>query len=140
MSNDDDQIDAGTLLDVELDGGRSIWCWQYLASYTYAHFEVRSSSESCNRAMLEGVRSEAKRVFGDWPIYVLEPTRPAGTLDYPRVRFIGFFTSMPMDDQMHLSSLIVVWFQPAQWPAMDDAALAAIKRLDWERLALDYET
>jgi hypothetical protein len=140
MTTDDGKRDSGTLLQVKLNGGRGIWCWQYLASYTYAHFQIRSSSEECNQEMLRVVRSEAKRVFGDWPVHVLEPARPDGVVDYPKVRFIGFFTSLPMTEPMHLSSLVIVWFQGAQWPAMSDETFAAVKAVDWERLARDYET
>src|SRR5207253_2342500 len=88
--------DAGTLIEVRQPGGRPLWCWQYLASHTYANFLVRTPSEGCNERMLEVVRAEAARVFGDWPVHVIQPVRRPGQIDYPRVRFTAFLTSMPM--------------------------------------------
>jgi hypothetical protein len=74
------------------------------------------------------------------PPLAIEPARPAGVIDYPPVRFTAFFTSLPIREEMHLSSLVVVWFQDRQHPVIGEEALAAMERLDWNRLALDYET
>jgi hypothetical protein len=56
------------------------------------------------------------------------------------VRVTAFFTSLPMRREMHLSSLVVTWFQWGQFPVPDEAGRAALEVVDWERLALDYET
>lgn len=90
--------------------------------------------------MLESVEREAKDLFGEWPVHVIPVVRGQDETDFPRVRITAFFTSMPMQPEMHLSSLIVVWFQRSQWPVPDEGSKAALMSLDWERLALDYET
>ena len=132
--------DSGKLIDVKQSGGRPLWCWQYLASHTYANFMVRTPSEGCNERMLEVVRTEAVRIFGDWPVHLILPVRRPGEIDYPPVRVTAFFTSLPMRDEMHLSSLIAVWFQQDQVPLPDEAGRAALEAMDWDRHALDYET
>jgi hypothetical protein len=133
--------DSGTLIDLQQPGGRSLWCWNYIVAYTYDGFSVRTASEDCNAHMLDVVRHEAARQYGDhWPVHVVPPLRQPGEIDYPRVRVTAFFTSLPIRDEMHLSSLVVVWFQREQTPVPDEAGRSAIAQLDWERLALDYET
>ena len=133
--------DSGTLIDLQQADGRSLWCWNYIVSYTYDGFMIRSPSEDCNAYMLERLQHEAARLYGDqWPVHIIPPLREPGEIDYPRVRVTAFFTSLPMHDEMHLSSLVVVWFQREQSPVPDEAGKAALESLDWERLALDYET
>ena len=133
--------DSGTLIDLRQPGGRSLWCWNYIVSHTYDGFSVRTPSENCNAHMLDGVRHEAARLYGDqWPVHIAQPLRQPGEIDYPRVRITAFFKSLPIRDEMHLSSLVVVWFQREQSPVPDEAGRAALEGLDWELLALDYET
>ena len=132
--------DGGTLIDLRQPGGRCLWCWNYIVAYTYDGFSVRTPSEDCNEYMLNVVRYEAARQYGgQWPIHVVPPARDPGEIDYPQVRVTAFLTSLPIRDEMHLSSLVVVWFQREQWPVPDEAGRAAVIWLDWERLALDYE-
>jgi len=133
--------DSGTLINLRQPSGRALWCWNYIVAYTYDGFLVRTPSEDCNAHMLDVVRQEAARYFGDqWPVHIVQPARRSGEIDYPRVRLTAFLTSLPMRDEMHLSSLVVVWFQREQWPVPDEAGRVALEGLDWEQLALDYET
>ena len=132
---------SGTLIDFTRSDGRSLWSWEYVVAYTYEGFMVRSPSERCNEYMLDGIPRKVSRYFGDgWPIHVAHPLRQPGEIDYPPVRIIAFVTSMPMIPEMHLSSLVVVWFQQKRYPVPDKLGRAALDVLDWERLAIDYET
>ena len=140
MATNDDKSDSGTQIDLRLLSGRPLWSWQYLVSYTYADFMVRTPSERCNEIMLDSVQREAKRLFGELPVHVIQPVLRQDVIDYPRVRITAFFTSLPMQPEMHLSSLIIVWFQDLQWPIPDEGAKASLIGIEWERLALDYET
>jgi hypothetical protein len=134
-------FDSGTLIEVRLPNGRSLWCLKYLVACTYEAFPIRTPSESCNEHMLEIVRNEATRYFGEgWPVQVIEPGPMSGEIDFPPVRITAFLTSRPMHHHMHLSSLVVIWFQDRSLPIPDEAGLRALEALDWERLALDYET
>jgi hypothetical protein len=133
--------DSGTLIDLRQPGGRSLWCWKYAVAYTYDGFMIRTPSEVCNERMLEVVRHEAAQYFGDlWPVHIVQPVRPPDEIDYPPVRVTAFFTSLPIRPEMHLSSLVVVWFQREQFPVPDEGGRAALEAVDWGRLALDYET
>src|SRR3954463_7540465 len=96
--------DTGTLIDLQQPGGRSLWCCNYVVSYTYDGFMVRTPSEDCNSHMLDVVRHEAGRLYGgQCPVHIIQPIRPPGEIDYPRVRVTAFLTSLPMRDGMHLS-------------------------------------
>ena len=59
----------------------------------------------------------------------------------PMVRCIGSFkdvvTARHLDK--HLSVLVVVWFQDAYAPPIQEPALSQILNLDWESLAVDVE-
>jgi len=101
---------------------------------------IRTPSENCNEDMLAIAKREATRFFGDWPIHVIQPDRQQGVIDYPRVRVTAFFTSLPVRNDMHLSSLVVVWFQNVQLPTPNEDAKKALMSIEWDRLALDYET
>jgi hypothetical protein len=131
---------SDTLIDLRQPGGRPLWCWNYIVAHTYDGFSVRTPSEECNGCMLDVVRREAAQHFGDWPVHIIQPARRPGEIDYPRVRITAFLTSVPMQEEMHLSSLVAVWFQQEQSPVPDEAGRSALERLDWERLAVDYET
>jgi hypothetical protein len=133
--------DSGTLIDVRLPNGRPLWCWKYVVAYTCEGFKIRTPSEECNQDMLDVVQHEATRYFGGgWPVHVIQPARECGEIDHPPVRVTAFLTSSPMRNEMHLSSLVVVWFQGQQFPVPDEAGRAALEAVNWERLALDYET
>jgi uncharacterized protein (TIGR02996 family) len=129
------------LIDIHQPNGRPLWCWSYAVAYTYDGYMVRTPSEECNEDTLARIPREVARYFGDaWPIHLVQPVRRPGEIDYPPVRVAAFFTSLPMRHEMHLSSLVVVWFQEEQFPVPDEPGRAALEAVDWERLALDYET
>jgi hypothetical protein len=132
--------DTGALINLLLATGRPVWCYRYMVSYTYAGFMIHTPSESCNKHMLEIAQREAIRFFGDWPVYLIQPARQQDAIDYPRIQITGLFDSLPIQDEMHLSSLIVVWFQDQLFPVPTEGSLAAIQAVDWDGLALDYET
>ena len=97
-------------------------------------------TEFGNRMLLEGLPHEARRLFGEWPVHVIPPDLSPGEIAFPPVRLIASFISGPTRREMHLSSLVAVWFQHEQFPVPGHAARAALVAMDWERLALDYET
>jgi len=129
--------DSGTLLEVRLETGRPIWCWQYLASYTYEGFMERTPSERANRRMLDSLAARVEQAFRQLARKVIEPPpRPPGPSS--TTRRSGSPPSLrlyPSRDGMHLSSLVVVWFSGRQHPVIGEEALAAMGRLDWNRLA-----
>jgi len=127
------------LLELALRGGRKAWCRRYLVASTYADFDVRTPSEECNGAMLEGARAEARNLFGDRPVHVLQPARLPDEIDYPPVCVTASFTSGPVQSGMVVSDLVVVWFQGGAHPVPDKEAADALAALDWEALAADSE-
>src|SRR5262249_1415178 len=117
---------------------RYVWCDKYIVAGTYYGWQIRTPSEDCNKHLLDVIRHEAARVFGEGlPVQIIPPNRPPGTIDYPPVRVTTEFVSAPIRDEMHISSLIVVWFQNQQVSIPDESNHAAIAAIDWEQLALD---
>ena len=134
------EYDSGALIDIRQASGRFLWCSKYVVAATYEGFLEGTLSASWNEIMLDHVRREATRYFGQWSVHILQPAREPGEIEYPPVRITAFFTPLPMDNQMHLSSLVVIWFQRQPLRVPDEAGRATIEALDWERLAIDYET
>jgi hypothetical protein len=131
---------SGKLIDIVLANGRRLWCRRYVIASTYEGFQIRTPSEHSNEAMLDGVRKEIPRYFGEgWPAHFILPVRKPGHIDYPEFRITALFTSIPIDDKYDLSSLIFVWFQDEQFPVPDSSARVAFETIEWERTALDYE-
>ena len=126
------------LLDIRLSNGRPIWCRKYLTSYTYEGWQVRTPSERNNTRVLEKIGRESEKLFGDWPLHIIQPSRDPNEIDYPHVRITSFFTSLPMNDDMHLSSLVIAWFQNQVHPIPDEDATASLQAIPWEKLAVDY--
>jgi hypothetical protein len=133
MSND-----TSVLFEFRLADRRSVRCTKYVTSHTYDGFLERTVSEECNAMMLGVIDIEARQYFQDWPLHVIQPHRAPGEVDYPPVRFMALLTSSPIRE-MHVSALVVAWFQNQPWPVPNDEARRALESLEWERLAVDYE-
>jgi len=128
------------LVTVENARNRRLRCAQYVVAETYVGWQIRTPSEECNQHLLKVIRRDAVRVFGELlPVQIIEPVRRPDSIDYPPFRVIAAFTSSPMREEMHLSGLIVAWFQDEPAPVPDAAGRTAISALDWEGLSRDYE-
>lgn len=59
----------------------------------------------------------------------------------PSVRCIGSFVSTMTvrEPEKHGSTLVVVWFQDEYSPPFLEPAASALRQLDWETLAADFE-
>ena len=127
------------LIRIRLQTGREMWCRRYDIAETYEGFDLRTPSELCNDMMLKVASQAAHRYFGDWPLHIIQPIRRTGEVDYPSVRITARFASSPIRQDMHLSSLVAIWFQEEQTPVPDDAARLDLQGIDWESLAIDYQ-
>jgi hypothetical protein len=133
-------VGSKSLIDIRLAGGRAVWCGEYVVAETYKGFLCRSSSEESNAIMLDSAQFDAAKYFGKrWPLQVVKPIRQPDVVDYPPVRVSAFLRSFPVQHEMDLSSLVVVWFQDHLYPVPDEASRAALASLDWERHAVDWE-
>jgi hypothetical protein len=133
-------IGCKSLIDIRLASGRAVWCEEYVVAETYKGFLCRSSSEESNAIMLDSAQFDAAKYFGKrWPLQIVKPVRQPNVVDYPPVRVSAFFSSFPLQHEMDLSSLVVVWFQDHPCPVPDEASRAALASLNWEGHALDWE-
>src|SRR5215831_9596267 len=119
--------------------GTQFVCYRYDVARTYEGFDFRTPSELCNEMMLKVVSQAADRYFGKWPLHIIQPVRQAAEVDYPPVRITARFASSPIRQDMHLSSLVSIWFQEEPMPVPDNAARLRLQLIDWDSLALDYQ-
>lgn len=136
MAETPDQSDS--LLQLDMSDGRTIWCWQYLATYTFANFPIREQSAVSRDYLLKHIEHEAETLFGKCALHVVMPDGDGSSDEFPPFRFLGQFTSSPVRGK-DLSALVVAWFQAAPFPVMDEANRDYVKMLDWNALSEDVE-
>jgi hypothetical protein len=131
--------ESNALIELDLKSGRSIWCNRYFARLTYADVLLGGPTDRGDELTLQFIRSEVGRIFHKDPLSIIEPVLLADQIAYPRYCFAAEFTSSPIQTEMHLSNLVVIWFQNERMPFPDEAARQAIAELHWNRSARDYE-
>ena len=125
-----------SLLQLRMTDDRTIWCWQYLATCTYASFPIRERTAEAREYLLRHVEHEATTMFGQRPLHMVMPDDESD--EFPAFRFLGEFTSAPIESK-DVSVLILGWFQHSEHPVMDDATRQYVETLDWTALATDIE-
>ena len=97
----------------------------------------------CDRTIRNFIRvaeNEGRKFFGDQPVIVVPPEINRDDPDRPSLppyRFIGEFSSSPLDDSNDWSTAIVVWYQNSPFPVIGDDALPAFRGIDWGVSAAD---
>lgn len=133
------------LLDVEMDSGRRVMAVQVHVGFTYGTYtKVFEAQERMGEMNLELLWSEypAKVLWQrDFPSVVLrryEYQSPERTA-LPVYKVTALFESIPMDRKNHRhSALVVSWFQDHIRPLLSRENRKALKELDWEGLAKDF--
>ncbi|AWZ06654.1 MULTISPECIES: hypothetical protein [unclassified Streptomyces] len=128
--------------------GRSIRLTELRMSSTYGGMLEGYPCKRINDLKVSWLQRQAERAFPSTPVHLVPPSReypdetarafgPVEVL--PSVACVGVFDSAPLDPSTDGSALVVAWFQPApEVPAGEDADLA-LRSIDWEELAQDYE-
>lgn len=133
---------------IVLLSGRTIRLTELRMSSTYRGMLEGYPCKRINDLKVSWLQRQAERAFSSTPVHLVPPSREypdetAGAFGpvevLPSVACVGVFNSAALDLSMDGSTLVVAWFQPApEVPAGEDADLA-LRSIDWEELARDYE-
>ncbi|MFD6293237.1 hypothetical protein ACFWFU_00200 [Streptomyces sp. NPDC060235] len=137
---------------VVLSSGRTVELSQLRMSSTYGGMLEGYPCKRINDMKLRGVRAEAEQAFSFAPVHLVAPLREypertAGAFGpvevLPSVVCTGVFRSAAvapdLDEVLHRSALIVIWFQPVPDVPSGEDADPALRDMPWEELARDYE-
>jgi hypothetical protein len=137
------------LFEVNLAGGRTLQAASVLVRATYSGVLEGYPCSWVNQRILERIPGEAAEALGDWPVHVVEPPvktvhreshRPFGPEQrMPSCWIAAQFDSAPIDEKMHASAAILIWFQEEASPFPEESALSALRDVAWETLARDFE-
>jgi hypothetical protein len=137
---------------VVLSSGRSVDLTELRLSSTYGGMIEGYPCKPVNDMAIKGLLSTAERTFPTTPVHLVPPPREypdqyAGAFGpvevLPSVACVGTFHSTALDPNhdpvLHRSALTVIWFQSTTWVPSKCDAVAALRDVDWEGLARDYE-
>ena len=125
-----------------LDDGRQLSCSCYIVSFSDRGALTYSPSERANRNFIKVAEMEGRKLFGNHPTIVVPPNLTYDAEQGPHLppyRFVGEFTSNPIDDKKCWSTAIVVWYQNAPFPVIGDDVAASFRSIEWESLAADQD-
>ncbi|MER6115640.1 hypothetical protein [Streptomyces sp. NPDC001743] len=140
---------------ITLSTGRSIELTELRMSSTYGGLLEGYPCKPVNDMKVSGVRGQAEQAFPSSPIHLVPPRReypdqpdsPArafGPVEVlPPVACTGLFRSAAIGPELnpvlHRSTLTVVWFQDTPDVPSGEEADLALRSIDWDELAQDYE-
>ncbi|MER5941251.1 hypothetical protein ABT121_28460 [Streptomyces sp. NPDC001928] len=141
-----------SLARVVLTSGRSLDLSELRLSSTYGGVLEGYPCRPLNEMKIKSLVIAAESAHPATPVHLVPPPREypdqyAGAFGpvevLPPVACVGAFHSTALDRDhdpvLHRSALTVIWFQPTtQVPSGFDAA-DALREVDWEGLAQDYE-
>lgn len=135
----------GPLLEVELNSGRRVMAVQLHVGFTYGTYtKVFEGEERIEAMNLELLWSEypAKVLWQrDFPSVVLRryEYQTEDLKSLPVYKVTSLFESTPLDRKNNRhSAMIVSWFQDQTKPLLSRENRQALKELDWEALAKDF--
>jgi hypothetical protein len=145
-----------TLAWISLSSGRSVELTSLTISSTYGGLLEGYPNARMNDALTARLGRRREFAHGSQPVHVITPPRlcpesgrgagrmPFGPVEtLPPVYCEGSFRSGPVDDELdpvlHVSWLMIVWFQEDLARPVADFAAAAVHGLAWEALAEDIE-
>ncbi len=129
--------DRTALIEITLNSGRGIWGEQLFVQQTYTNFSVRSPGKG-NDFVLDCISGISKHTFHDTPCLTLDPG--PGSPDLPRLTIFCQFTSLPLDPDLHVSDLVIVWLQNELEPLVSPAIMEKLQAVDWDAHAKDGDT
>lgn len=122
-----------------LSDGRQVQLVAFHTDRTYSGLLLGSPTPAINKRIIEEVYSRIQRLWHEGrPVHLMPPVTVKDRL--PPLVNIAWLESEPMNEGFFGSYLIVAWFTPVQWERpIHTIVNEAIKDLDWNRLAVDYD-
>ncbi|MFE5815851.1 hypothetical protein [Streptomyces sp. NPDC056479] len=141
-----------SLARVVLTSGRSLDLAELRFSSTYGGMLEGYPCKLVNDMKISSLLRAAEGDHPSTPVHLVAPPREypdqyAGAFGpvevLPRVACVGTFHSTALDPGrdpvLHRSTLTIIWFQPTTRVPADCDAEDALREVDWEGLARDYE-
>ncbi len=101
---------------------------------------IYTPSDRATRKFIKVAENEGRKLFGDHPVIVVPPTITYDAEERPHLppyRFVGEFSSDPIDGTKCWSTAIVVWYQGPPYPVIGEDVERAFRRIEWNALASD---
>lgn len=141
-----------SLTRVILTSGRSLDLSELRLSSTYGGLPEGYPCKPLNDMKIKGLVHAAERAHPSVPVHLVPPPREypdqyAGAFGpvevLPAVACVGAFHSVALDRDhdpvLRRSALTIIWFQPTARVPYGCDAEEALRGVDWEGLARDYE-
>jgi hypothetical protein len=128
------------MLTVRLENGRTIHLDSYYVWKTYGGLLEGKPNKTINETVLRDATSVHKRWWPNVPFLMLDSQIDIER-ELPGVSVAALFLSYTpaKDSDAHGSHLVVCCFQAASCPILDERNETYLKKLDWEKLAADFE-
>ena len=99
-------------------------------------------SDRATRNFIKVAENEGRKLFGDHPVIVVPPAITYDAENRPHLppcRFVGEFSSDPIDEKKCWSTAIVVWYQNTPYPIIGGDVETAFREIQWNASASDEE-
>jgi len=139
------------LFDVSLASQRRVSAECVYIGSTYEGLLEGSPNDSVNASILAEIPKQMRRIFGDYPLSILDPriSRSEHELPFspgkrrvvasmPRFTVAARFISATPVKDGDASMLTIVWFQDAAFPFLDTHVRPLFEQLDWDSVASDF--
>jgi hypothetical protein len=132
---------------ISLSSGRVVRLDGLYVTETYASLWEGVPDDTYNARMIEEARGALVHMWNERRTYVIPPairriTHPGRTYDrLPDVRYHAWLSSDAVDRGAgSASELVLVWFQSEDHEAtLFDTVARAVRSIDWESLAKDFD-
>ncbi|MFF0303108.1 hypothetical protein ACFYTV_20675 [Streptomyces sp. NPDC004562] len=141
-----------SLTRVILTSGRALDLTELRMTSTYGGMLEGYPCKLVNDMAIHGLLNTARQTHPSSPVHLVPPhldrpdqqAGPFGPVEIlPPVACVGSFRSTALDPAhdpvLHRSSLTVVWFQPTPRVPSGEDGEEALRGIDWEGLAEDFE-
>ena len=123
-----------------LKDGRELSSTCFIVSSSDRGAMLFMPSERATRNFIAKAHDDAKRLFKDQPIILVQPKISRDEKDQPwlpPVRLIAEFSSAPMSDAFDISTAVVIWYQQEIFPFIGDDVRGDFEEIDWQQHAKD---
>lgn len=135
------------LYSITLHSGRQIIAKDMLVMTTYSGLREGFPNEEANKRIIDTAESDAKRAFGNFPCYMIQPKYK--DIQYkrrtyhilPKLICCAFFEACQVNGESDAmaAGLIVIWFQQNFQTQLPEAIGAEILSLNWTGFAKKFD-
>ena len=126
------------MITTRLKDGRELVAYCVLVSSSDRGALMFMPSDRATRNFIAKAREDAKALFGNKPVILVAPRMTYDDKNQPwlpPVRLIAEFHSRPFDEQSHISSAVVIWYQHEATPFIGADIADDFGGIDWQKEA-----